>query len=181
MIFALINIVGQSAFLSHVVAASHDATDTNLLTLFIVSRVAGFILGDAGTAFFLGGLENNDIKLMARAERQRGKLYAELADAEGERKITTAEADAKVQLLELDVESKRSDAHFLASLKRQTFTHILEESTALDAPRSRAQLPAPNADEPVTGEFEALGEPSAPQASQDSHEERVRLRRMDKH
>src|SRR5260221_1793052 len=149
VLFALINILGQTAFLLHVIASSQNAA-MNLLYVFVASRVAGFILGDAGTAFFLGQLDTNDIKLMARAERQRGKLYAELADAEGERKITEAEAEAKVQLLEIEVQSKRHDADFLAGLKRQTFTRILEET---NTPNAQGALPAPDDDAPLTGEF----------------------------
>jgi hypothetical protein len=169
VIFALINILGQTAFLLHVIASSQDA-NMNLLYVFVASRVAGFILGDAGTAFFLGQLDNNDIKLMARAERQRGKLYAELADAEGERKITEAEAEAKVQLLEIEVESKRHDADFLAGLKRQTFTRILEET---NTPNAQGALPAPDEDAPLTGEFRTLGD------KPEQNKQKINYRRLD--
>lgn len=137
--FAIINIIGQSAFLLHVIAATHDPNMT-LLYLFVASRVIGFILGDAGTAFFLGHVESNDVSLMARAEREKGKLYADLAEAEGARRLIEAEADSKIKMMEIKVQQERTDADFLAQLKTQTFTRILELSnptqTALPAPSS---------------------------------------------
>ncbi len=106
----------------------------------MASRVIGFILGDAGTAFFLGHVESNGVSLMARAEREKGKLYADLAEAEGARRLIEAEADSKIKMMEIKVQQERTDADFLAQLKTQTFTRILELSnptqTALPAPSS---------------------------------------------
>jgi hypothetical protein len=137
--FALINIIGQSAFLLHVIASTHDPNMT-LLYLFVASRVIGFILGDAGTAFFLGHVESNDVNLMARAEREKGKLYTDLAQAESERKLLEAEADSKIQLMEIKVQQERTDAQFLAQLKTQAFTRILELGGA-----TQTALPGPSA------------------------------------
>src|SRR6266851_4361439 len=119
--FAAINVIGQSAFLFHVIAASSDSNLT-LLYVFVASRVVGFILGDAGTAFFLGHVDSNDVRLLARAEHERGKLYMDLADAESKRRLLEAEADSKIKLMEIKVQQEQADADFLSRLKEQTFT-----------------------------------------------------------
>ena len=51
LVFAVINIISQSAFLMHIISLS-GAKDMTLLYVFVASRVVGFILGDASTAFF---------------------------------------------------------------------------------------------------------------------------------
>lgn len=169
IVFAIINIVGQSSFLMSLVQSSHDP-NMQVLYLFVASRVVGFILGDAGTAFFLGQVDSNDVRLMARAEHEKGKLYMELAEAEGKRKLLEAEADSKVKSMAIKVEQERADAEFLAELKRQTFTRILEVQGG-----PQMALPSPSADLPITGEFQTLNA-----EGQTSEQERVRIRRLDK-
>ncbi|EFH87265.1 hypothetical protein [Ktedonobacter racemifer] len=170
LVFAAINIIGQTAFLLSIVQSSHDP-NMNIMYLFVASRVIGFILGDAGTAFFLGQVDSNDVRLMARAEHERGKLYTELAEAEGKRKLLEAEADSKVKLLGIKVEQEQADAEFLARLKEQTFTRLLQMPTGAPG----GSLPSPSADLPITGEFQTMNaEGQAPE------QERVRIRRLDK-
>jgi hypothetical protein len=154
--FAVINIISQCAFLFSIVLAGHDK-NIELLVVFIVSRVVGFILGDAGTAFFLGGIDN-DIKLVARAEREKGKLYADLAAAEGDRKRIEAKAETDIKLMEIKVKQEEQDADFLATLKKQTFTRVLQVQNEVlpGATGAQEQLAAPDADAPLTGEFQTL-------------------------
>jgi hypothetical protein len=161
--FAAINIIGQSAFLLHLIGSTQDMT----LYLFVASRVIGFILGDAGTAFFLGHVESNDVSLMARAEREKGKLYTDLAEAEGARKVMEAEAESKVQLLEIKVQQERADANFLAQLKAQTFTRLLQISdaaapAALSSPSSASSPPPMDASFFYDDDYPPPSDPTRP-------------------
>lgn len=124
LVFALINIVGQAAFLLHVIKSSPGA-DLNLLYVFVASRVVGFILGDASTAFFLAKVDNSALKLISRAEREKGQLYADIAKAEGERQMIEAKAEAEIQLLQIKVQQEQEDVEFMADLKRQMYSEIL--------------------------------------------------------
>jgi hypothetical protein len=126
LIFAMINIISQAAFLLHVIQSGSAAPSSmNLLYLFVGSRVVGFILGDASTAFFLAKVDNSHLKLLARAEREKGALYKDIAAAEGDRRLTEAKAEADVRLVQIKVEQEEQDARFLADLKRQVFADIL--------------------------------------------------------
>jgi len=136
LVFALINVVGQCAFLLHIVQSNPHPGDLNLIYLFIAARVIGFILGDATTAFFLAKVDNSELKLIARSEREKGIIYAELAKAEGERKYTEAKADADIMLLQLKVQAEKDDAEFLASIKRKAFASALNGSPPPDDSRS---------------------------------------------
>jgi hypothetical protein len=132
-IFAVINIISQSAFLLHIVSAS-GAKDVTILYIFIASRVVGFILGDASTAFFLAKVDGNNLKLIARSEREKAGLYRDIAAAEGERKLIEEKAEADILIVQIDVQQKREEAEFMATLKRQMFQDILERKNALPAP-----------------------------------------------
>lgn len=133
LVFAAINIISQTAFLLHVIGGAA----TMLLYVFVASRVAGFILGDASTAFFLAKVDGGHLKLIARGEREKGAIYREIAQAEGERKTIEAKAEADILLLQIKVQQEREDAEFLAELKRQVFKDILHRrsgTAALDGP-----------------------------------------------
>jgi len=125
LIFAAINIIGQSAFLLHIVESNPNPGNLSLMYIFIGARVVGFILGDATTAFFLAKVDNSALKLIARGEREKGVIYADIAKAEGERKLVEAEAEAKILLLEIKVQQEREDAEFLANFKRQAYANAL--------------------------------------------------------
>lgn len=125
LLFAAINIISQTAFLLHIISLSHDPNVT-VLYVFVASRVAGFILGDASTAFFLAKIDSGHLKLVARGEREKGMIYREIAQAEGERKTIEAKAEAEITLLQIKVQQEREDAEFLAELKRQVFKDILD-------------------------------------------------------
>jgi hypothetical protein len=129
-IFAVINSISQSAFLLHIVGAS-GAKDMVILYVFVASRVVGFILGDASTAFFLAKVDGNNLKLIARSEREKAGLYRDIAKAEGERKLIEETAEADILIVQIDVQQKREEAEFMANLKRQMFTDILERRNAL--------------------------------------------------
>lgn len=133
LIFALINIISQTAFLLHVIQKS-GSTDMTLLYIFVASRVVGFILGDASTAFFLAKVDSSNLKQIARSEREKAVLYRDISAAEGERKLVEAKAEADIMLVQLEVQQKREDAEFLAELKRQTFSDILERRNAPTLP-----------------------------------------------
>jgi len=120
LVFAVINVISQTAFLMHVVG-----TNTTLY-IFVASRVIGFILADASTAFFLAKVDSGRLRQIAKSEREKGGIYAEIAKAEGERKVIEAKTDAEIELLEIRVRAEREDAQFLAELKRQAFKEILE-------------------------------------------------------
>lgn len=126
LIFAIINIISQAAFLHNVITAG-DNPDANmwLLFVFVGARVVGFILGDASTAFFLANVESNDLKLIARAEREKGTIYADIARAEGDRKLIETKAEADMRILQIEVQQREQEADFMAALKRQMFTEIL--------------------------------------------------------
>ncbi|GER86685.1 hypothetical protein KDW_08470 [Dictyobacter vulcani] len=60
LVFAAINIISQAAFLLHVISQNPGAnTNMTILYVFVASRVAGFILGDASTAFFLAKIDGS--------------------------------------------------------------------------------------------------------------------------
>lgn len=139
LVFAVINIVSQSAFLLHVISLSHQSNMT-ILYVFVASRVAGFILGDASTAFFLAKVDGSLLKLIARGEREKGAIYREIAQAEGERKTIEAKAETDILLLQIKVQQEKEDAEFLAELKRQVFKDILSNRRGNNAP----ELEGPN-------------------------------------
>lgn len=130
LIFAVINIISQSAFLMHIITLS-GAKDMTLLYIFVASRVVGFILGDASTAFFLAKVDGSNLKLIARSEREKGAIYSDIAKAEGERKLIEEKAEADILLVQIEVAQKREEAEFMVSLKRQMFQEILERRNAL--------------------------------------------------
>jgi hypothetical protein len=133
LVFAVINIISQSAFLMHIIGLS-GAKEMTLLYVFVASRVVGFILGDASTAFFLAKVDSSNLKLIARSEREKAALYRDIADAEGERKLIEEKAEADILLVQIEVAQKREEAEFIASLKRQMFQDILERRNALPGP-----------------------------------------------
>src|SRR6266550_6935814 len=130
LVFAAINIISQAAFLLHIILLS-GAKDLTILYIFVASRVVGFILGDASTAFFLAKVDNSRLKLIARSEREKAALYKDVADAEGERKIVEAKAENEIILLEIEVQQKREEAEFMAALKKQLFQDILERRNGI--------------------------------------------------
>jgi hypothetical protein len=132
-VFAVINVISQAAFLLHVIALSHDP-NMNLLSIFVASRVVGFILGDASTAFFLAKVDGSNLKLIARSEREKAVLYRDIAAAEGERKLVEEKAEADILFVQIEVQQKREEAEFMASLKRQMFDDILQRRNALPQP-----------------------------------------------
>jgi hypothetical protein len=93
--------------------------------------VVGFILGDASTAFFLAKVDSNNLKLIARSEREKAALYRDIAAAEGERKLIEEKAEADITIVQIEVAQKREEAEFMANLKRQMFNDILERRNAL--------------------------------------------------
>jgi len=137
LLFAAINIIGQSAFLLRIVQNNAHPGNLTLIYLFIAARVTGFILGDACTAFFLAKVDSSPLKLIARSEREKGVIYADIADAEGKRQIAEAEAEARILLIQLDAEQKKEDAEFLAALKRRAFAAALGETPSSEPTRSR--------------------------------------------
>src|SRR5260370_14931472 len=138
LIFAVINIISQAAFLLHIIGGA-GSKDMNLLYLFVASRVVGFILGDASTAFFLAKVDSNNLKLIARSEREKAALYRDIASAEGERKLIEEKAEADILIVQIEVQQKREEAEFMTALKRQMFTDILERRNALP-PASRSTV-----------------------------------------
>jgi len=133
LIFAAINIISQAAFLLHLISGSHDP-NLNILYLFVASRVVGFILGDAVTAFFLAKVDNSHLKLIARGEREKATLYRDIAQAEGERQLVEAKSEAEISLIRIRVQQEQDDALFLAQLKKQVFSEILTRRPAPSLP-----------------------------------------------
>jgi hypothetical protein len=130
LVFAVINVISQSAFLMHIIMLS-GAKDMMLLYVFVASRVVGFILGDASTAFFLAKVDSSNLKLIARSEREKAAIYRDIASAEGERKLIEEKAEADILLVQIEVHQKREEAEFMATLKRQMFQEILERRNVL--------------------------------------------------
>lgn len=140
LVFAAINVIGQSAFLLHIVQGSKNPGDLNLIYLFIAARVTGFILGDATTAFFLSKVDGHKLDLIARSERKKAALYSDISSAEAERRLAEAKAEAEQTLIELEVQQKKEDAEFLAAIKRDAFARALgrqPDSTPAEPTRSR--------------------------------------------
>ncbi len=133
LVFAVINIISQSAFLLHIIQGNHQQS-LWLLYLFVASRVTGFILGDAVTAFFLAKVDNSALKLVARGEREKAALYRDIAQAEGERQLVEAKSEADISLIRIRVQQEQDDATFLAQLKAQVFQDILTRRTSPPAP-----------------------------------------------
>ena len=133
LVFATINVISQTAFLMHVIGLSHDP-NMNLLYIFVASRVVGFILGDASTAFFLAKVDGSNLKLIARSEREKAVLYRDIAAAEGERKVIEEKAEADILIVQIEVQQKREEAEFMVELKRQMFNDILQRRNALPSP-----------------------------------------------
>jgi len=113
-----------------VIALSHDP-NMKLLYIFVASRVIGFILGDASTAFFLAKVDGSNLKLIARSEREKAGLYRDIAAAEGERKLIGEKAEADILIVQIEVAQKREEVEFMAALKRQMFDDILQRRSAL--------------------------------------------------
>lgn len=133
LVFAVVNIISQSAFLMHIIGLS-GAKDMMRLYVFVASRVVGFILGDASTAFFLAKVDSSNLKLIARSEREKAALYRDIVDAEGERKLVEEKVEADILLVQIEIAQKREEAEFMASLKCQMFQEILERRNALPDP-----------------------------------------------
>lgn len=125
VVFAVINMISQCAFLLHIVNQSPDKNGMTILYVFVASRVIGFILGDASTAFFLAKVDNSEVKLIARAEREKAALYSDISKAEGERQLVEAKADAEMRILRIEVKQKEEEAAFMSELKRQMFQSVL--------------------------------------------------------
>jgi uncharacterized membrane protein len=130
LVFAIINMISQCAFLLHIIGLSNNPGGMTVLYVFVASRVVGFILGDASTAFFLARVDNSEIKLIARAEREKGALYSDIARAEGERSLIEARAEADMRILQIEVQQKEAEARFMAALKQKMFDNIIEASGA---------------------------------------------------
>jgi hypothetical protein len=137
LLFAAINVIGQSAFLLRIVQGNPNPGNLTLIYLFIAARVTGFILGDACTAFFLAKVDSSPLKLIARSEREKGVIYADITDAEGKRQIAEAEAEATLTLIALEVQQKKEDAEFLVALKRRAFASALGETPPAEPTKSR--------------------------------------------
>ncbi len=133
LVFALINIISQSAFLLHIIQGGHQQS-LWLMYVFVASRVTGFILGDAVTAFFLAKVDNSALKLIARGEREKAALYRDIAQAEGERQLVEAKSEAEISLIRIRVQQEQDDAKFLAQLKAQVFHDILSRRTPAAPP-----------------------------------------------
>ena len=143
LIFAGINTASQSAFLLHIIqSGAHPEQNMTILYLFVAARVVGFILGDAVTAFFLAKVDANQLKLIARSEREKGQIYYEIAKAEGERQMVEAKAEADMRLMQIEVAQREQEAHFMANLKRQMFEDILSRRPA--APSAPVPDDGPN-------------------------------------
>jgi len=137
LVFAAINIIGQSAFLLHIVQSSAHPGNLGLIYLFIAARVIGFILGDATTAFFLAKVETSKLKLIAKAEREKAKLNTDLAEAEGERRMANARTEAEMERIAIEVNQRREEAAFLAELRQQAFANALGRAPSSEPTRSR--------------------------------------------
>jgi aspartyl-tRNA synthetase len=111
-----------------------------LIYVFIAARVTGFILGDACTAFFLAKVDSSPLKLIARSEREKGKIYMDWAQADGERKLAEAKAEADLTMIEIEVQQKQRDAEFLAALKARAFAQALGETPSALAKSARSRV-----------------------------------------
>lgn len=80
---------------------------------------------------FLAKVDSNNLKLIARSEREKAALYRDIASAEGERKLIEEKAEADITIVQIEVKQKQAEAEFMAALKSQMFDEILSRRGAL--------------------------------------------------
>ncbi len=119
---AIVNMIGQVAFLTILMRTGN----LNILVYyaFIATRVFGFIVGDAVTAFLLPQVET-DIELVAREDERKGKIYLQIAQSEAERRRKEAQADMTIKKIDIEIQREQRWADFHAELDKLMIQEVL--------------------------------------------------------
>ncbi len=152
---AIVNVVGQVAFLAYITHVGYRLDDPATLGLwiFIVVRVAGVLLGDAYTAFFLLEAEPT-LERELRRQQQLVEGESRLAAVDRERLLKEAESRQSIRRVELSIAREEQEMNFIsqwqrlqieATLERQQRFMELERAQLqqLQPPASRAAIPSP--------------------------------------
>lgn len=133
---AIVNMIGQVAFLTILMRVG--SLSVLIYYAFIGTRVFGFIIGDAVTAFLLPQVET-DIELVAREDERKGKIYLQIAQSEGERRKSEAQADMAIKKIDIEIEREQRWAEFHAELDKLMIEDTLRRQRGhmIESPEER--------------------------------------------
>jgi hypothetical protein len=134
---AFVSLVGQTAYL--LLITSQSRLPLVLFYGLIATRVFGFTLCDAVTAFWLAPLGTR-AEEVARIDDLKGRLHLQIARSAGEHRKAAARANMEIVKLDLEIERERRWAAFHAELDRLMIAETLQ--------RQRSRL----IEEPPAGE-----------------------------
>ncbi len=120
-VFAVINVICQVAFLVRFID-----THNYWLIGVVVMRVVGFIASDYTVAFYLSRTEP-EYREVVRGMRELMEAEDEFTRMDEERMRRSAENDAKIEMVLIDVQQKKADADFLAELRKEQYRGILDQ------------------------------------------------------
>jgi hypothetical protein len=130
---AFVSLVGQTAYLLAI--AIHGTLPMWLYYALIATRVLGFTLCDAVTAFFLSQL-GTKAEEVARIDELKGRLHVRIAESTGEHKKAAARANMDIVKIDLEIERERRWAAFHAELDKLMIAETLQRqrSKMIDPP-----------------------------------------------
>ena len=120
---AFVSLVGQTAYL--VLITSQSRLPFLLFYGLIATRVLGFTLCDAVTAFWLSQL-GTKAEEVARIDELKGRLHIQIAQSAGEHRKAAAKASMEIVKLDLEIERERRWAAFHAELDRLMIADTLQ-------------------------------------------------------
>ena len=124
---AFVSLVGQTAYL--VLITSQSRLPFLLFYGLIATRVLGFTLCDAVTAFWLSQL-GTKAEEVARIDELKGRLHIQIAQSAGEHRKAAAKASMEIVKLDLEIERERRWAAFHAELDRLMIADTLQRQRA---------------------------------------------------
>jgi hypothetical protein len=124
---AFVSLVGQTAYL--VLITSQSRLPLVLFYGLIATRVLGFTLCDAVTAFWLSQLGTR-AEEVARIDELKGRLHLQIARSAGEHRKAAAKAKMEIVKLDLEIERERRWAAFHAELDRLMIAETLSRQRA---------------------------------------------------
>lgn len=160
---ALVNVTGQIAFLLYITQLGANPFDFHNpavigLWLFVCVRVAGVIMGDSYTAFFLRPDETT-VERTIRAETARGKGQAAIKENRAELRRIDAESDAKVRRIEMGIRREERDEVFIEQWNQMNVKQALERQRhfmRLESQQYRIEEIEGPSEEPNTDQLNGL-------------------------
>jgi len=136
---AFVSLVGQTAYL--VLISSQSRLPFFLFYGLIATRVLGFTLCDAVTAFWLSQLGTR-AEEVARIDELKGRLHIQIAQSSGEHRKAAARAKMEIVKLDLEIERERRWAAFHAELDRLMIADTLQRQHArlIDEPPGETDI-----------------------------------------